>query len=920
MHILRLLVRTYFLVIITLLFVTCSSHRSKVYTIGFSQCIGDDLWRKQMINEMKIEASFHDNIRLIIEDAQGSSDLQIKQIQNLLNKKVDLLIISPNESQPITSIAEKAYLTGTPTILIDRKINSDKYSAFIGGDNYAIGKYAAVFLGNISRNDLKILEVWGLEGSSPAQERHKGFIDHIGNFPQLKIVRKISGKWLKSEAYKQALQIPDLEQFDVIFGHNEEMAKGVFEAFKARNLNVHNKVFLGVDALQGKEGGIQAVIDRKLTATLLYPTGGGQAIQVAKNILENKPYKKENILNTALVDSLNAPILQLQSVQINDYLEKIDTQLNKIKNLDYKYNNQQTLLYISIILMGLAFFLAILLFVAYNHSKRILSELKIKNEKIEQQRERLTVQREQLVEMNQKIEDVTSQKLRFFTNISHELRTPLSLIISPLERITEMSKNLDIKREIIVMRNNVERLQRLINQLLDFRKIEDQQMKLYVHEVNIVSLVKNIKSSFNYHAHIKEIEYNLEISCENIIIYCDLDKIEKVLLNLLSNAFKFTGKNGKVVVSVNENDEDVLISIKDTGKGIDKEHVQKVFERFYQGSSDSSSGTGIGLNLSKEYIDLHKGEIKISSEAGEGSTFTVILKKGTVHLNESYIIFDSVSESSHAIDNKYEAESTIQESVSDIQQKDYSLLLVEDDDNMRDYIKYRLERTYLIFTATNGKEAAELIKEKEISLIICDVMMPEMDGYEFCQLIKSNIAFSHIPIIMLTALASDQMLIKGLSFGADDYIYKPFNFKHLELKINNLLLLKQKMRESFKMEFLGSFTETELDNADKNFIKKVTSILDKYLMDNDISVEKISSEIGMSRIHLYRKVKEVSGSSPSEFFKIYKIKKSLPLLKAKNLSISEIAFRCGFSSPAYYSKCFREVLKVTPTDYQSIEN
>lgn len=902
-------------IVFGLAFVACSSHKSKVFTIGFSQCIGDDLWRKQMINEMKIEASFHDNIQLIIEDAQGNSELQVKQIQNLLNRKIDLLIISPNESQPITPIAEKAYTSGIPTILIDRKINSDKYSAFIGGDNYAIGKFAAIFLGNIPATELKILEVWGLEGSSPAQERHNGLVDQFKNFPQLRIAGKIPGKWLKEEAYKLALQVPDLSEYDVIFGHNEEMAKGVFEAFKARSIDVNNKIFLGVDALQGKDGGIQAVIDKKLTATFLYPTGGGQAIQVAKNILEKKPYKKENIINTAIIDASNAATLQLQSVQINDYLVKIETQVNKIQTLDNKYNNQQTLLHLSIVLMTLALFLSILLFIAYNHSKRILAELKDKNAKIEQQREKLTLQREQLVEMNQRIEEVTAQKLRFFTNVSHELRTPLSLIISPLERITELSRNIDIKREVIVMRNNAERLGRLINQLLDFRKIEDQQMRLYVQKVNIVGLVKNVKAAFNYQAHIKEIEYYLEIPDQEILLYCDLDKIEKVLLNILSNAFKFTGKNGKITVSVNGNVEEVDILIKDTGKGIGKEHAQKIFERFYQGTGDYSSGTGIGLNLSKEYIELHKGEIRLTSETGEGSTFTITLKKGKEHLYEDYITFETGNETLQKITEVQDSEAAQLEMTTDLETKEYNILLVEDDDNMREYIRNRLSGMYSIHTASNGREASEVIKEKEIGLIICDVMMPEMSGYEFCQLVKSNIAFSHIPIIMLTALAGDQQIIKGLETGADDYIYKPFNFRHLELKIRNLLLLRRKMRDSFKQEFLGSYTEIELDSADRNFVKKVTRVLDKYISDNEISVEKISVEIGMSRIHLYRKLKEITGSSPSEFFKIYKIRKSLPLLKSRNLSISEIAFQCGFSSAAYFSKCFKEVINMSPSDF-----
>lgn len=908
------LIRSITVLLLSCIFIfSCSNRKTKVYTIGFSQCIGNDLWRMQMINEMKIEASFHDNINLIFEDARGNSELQIKQIQSLLNKKIDLLIISPNESGPITQIAEKAYMNGTPTILIDRKIDSDKYSVFIGGDNYAIGKYAAMFLGNLTKKQLNILEVWGLEGSSPAKERHKGFIDQLKQYPNLRITGKVKGMWLKQEAFNQVLALNNPDQFDIIFGHNEEMAKGAFEAYADKKIDTNKKIFLGVDALQGKDGGIQAVIDKKLTATMLYPTGGGKAIQVAKEILDGKSYKKEYILNTALVDSSNAQILQLQSVQINDYLGKIETQLLKLKTLDNKYNNQQTLLYISVILMTLAIFLAILLYFAYLHVKRILLEIKLKNEKIDQQRERLTQQREQLVIMNHKIEEVTAQKLRFFTNVSHELRTPLSLLISPLQKILEINKYPEIKRELVVMKNNTERLLRLITQLLDFRKIEDEQMKLYISKINIVNLVKNLKAAFNYQAHTKGIEYLLVIPNENIDIYCDSDKIEKAFLNILSNAFKFIRKTGKIQITLSENDDEVLITISDTGKGISEEQLPRIFDRFYQGSGDYSSGTGIGLNLSKEYVELHKGRIEVASKADEGSSFTIFLKKGKAHLFESYIDFIPDSESKQEIFINQEPELI---ELKEQEPSEYNILIVEDDDEMRDYLKHQLKVDYSIYTATDGKDAFQVIRNVDISLIVCDVMMPEMDGFEFCNLLKTELAYSHIPIIMLTALAGEDQLIKGLTIGADDYLFKPFNYKHLELKIKNLLSFKKKLRESFKNEFLGSFTEVELNTTDKKFIKKITNILDKYISENDISVEKISVEIGLSRIHLYRKIKEITGTSPSEFFKIYKIKKSLTLLKENNLTISEIAYTCGFSSPAYYSKCFKEVFNISPSEYQ----
>ncbi len=912
--------RYYFIILlISLLLVSCSSKKEHIYTIGFSQCTGNDLWRKQMINEMKIEASFYDNIRLIIEDANGNSNLQVQQIKSLINKKVDLLIISPNESEPITPVAVNAFENGIPTILIDRKINSDKYSAFIGADNYAIGKYAAMFLGNLVKEKAEILEIWGLDGSSPAQERHKGFINQLKLYPNLSITGTVKGMWTKQDAFKKVLEINDINRYSIIFGHNDVMALGAYEAFLKRNVDIRHKIFVGVDALKGKDGGIQNVIDKKLNATLMYQTGGGKAIQVAYKILCGQKFEKEYKLNTAIVDNSNAEILQLQSIEINDYMDKIETQLRKIVQLDNKFNNQTTLLYFSIIFMLINFLLAILLFAAYHHTRRIYNELKLKNDKIIQQREELSQQREQLVIMNNKIEEVSNQKLRFFTNISHEFRTPLSLIISPLERIIEINKNPEINREIVVMKNNVDLLLRLISQLLDFRKIEDGKLKLFVKKTNIVNLIKNIKIVFNYQATIKEINYILNLNnIDELDVYIDNDKIEKVLLNVLSNAFKFSKKNGTICIELIDHPNEIEILISDSGKGMDSEQISKIFEQFYQGKEDYNSGTGIGLNLAKEYIEMHQGYIEVNSEINEGSSFSIHLKKGIDHLNQHEISFMDDLEFNQTVFNEkfIENEVTPNSDSLDFEKGEHCLLIVEDNVDMCLYLKNTLNHNYTIYTAFNGVDAFQVLKDNSVSLIVCDVLMPEMDGFEFCCKIKNDIAYSHIPVILLTALTGEENLINGLQCGADDYLYKPFNVKHLELKIRNLILFKRKLRDSFIQEFLGSPMEIPQDSMDKTFLKKVTHILEMYICENDISIEKISNEIGMSRVHLYRKIKELTGSSPSEFFKIYKIKKSLPLLKAKNMSISEIAYSCGFSSPAYYSKCFKDVFNISPSDFQ----
>ena len=293
------------------------------------------------------------------------------------------------------------------------------------------------------------------------------------------------------------------------------------------------------------------------------------------------------------------------------------------------------------------------------------------------------------------------------------------------------------------------------------------------------------------------------------------------------------------------------------------------------------------------------------------------MKKGIDHLKDNSILF--VSDKDRVEVSKINTSSYFSNVKNVDLQSEYTILFVEDDDEMREYLKHSFMDKYKIRTAINGNEALYILKNDEISIVVCDVMMPEMDGLEFCRLVKNDLAISHIPLILLTALSDEDNMIAGLTNGADDYLFKPFNNKHLELKIKNILLLKKKMRDSFKLEFMVSNKNElnkEVNTIDSKFLEKVTLVLDKYISEQEINIEKISADVGISRIHLYRKIKEITGFSTSEFFKVYKIKKSLPLLLSNNLNISEIAFQCGFSSPAYFSKCFKEIMNISPTDYQ----
>ncbi len=904
--------------LIALNFVSCTSKKEKVYTIGFSQCDGTSNWRKQMIHEMKIEASFHENIKLIIEDARGNSNLQVRQIQDLINKKVDLLIISPNESKPVTPIAGKAYRMGIPTVILDRKIESRGYSSFIGGDNYLIGKTAANFLNNLVKSPRNVLEVWGLKGSSPAQERHQGFRNYIKSNPNLKVVGEVYADWFGKVAYRKARVLPDLNQVQVVYAHNDEMALGIYEACREKKIDVSKMIFIGVDALQGIEGGIQAVIDRKLTATLLYPTGGGKAIQVALDILNKKPCQKEYQLNTALVDKTNAETLKFQFAQINDYLGKIETELQMLDKIETKYYSQKTIFYISVVLLCITLILTILLFFEYRNLKRTNQELHQKNIEISQQREELSHQHEQLMIMNERIEEVTAQKLRFFTNISHELRTPLTLMISPVDHILEMNKYPDIYHELVVLKNNIDRMLRMIGQLLDFRRLEVNEMKLYVRKLNIVSMVRVAKTAFNYQASTNRIDYSLIFPDEEIEIFCDEDKIEKVLLNLISNAFKFTPSMGEIHIDLNDEPDKVSISVTNSGKGMDQEQRAHIFNLINQEAEDYSHGTGIGLKMSKEYVEMHGGKIIVQSLPGEGSTFTVTLKKGKEHFHPDKTVFveetDYIPEVKHLL-RGLAGQTLSEESVPEA--REYNILIVEENDEMRDYLKERLKPEYRVYLATSGDDGMQVLHYAEIDLIICDAIMPDMDGSEFCMVVKSDLSISHIPIIMLTAQCEEEVKISHLSPGADDYLYKPFDASQLILKTKELLSLREQTQDYFRNDYFRSETVIEPDTSDKQFIQKVSLLLDQHIGDSGYGPDKIRKEFGLSRAALYRKIKDISGYTPGEFTDNYRVKKSLTLLANTEMKDNDIALQCGFESASHYAGCFKQVLGVSLSEYQA---
>ena len=882
-----------FLLVWLTLIVLCgctSSGKQKRHVIGLSQCMLDDAWREAMINDMRIEASNYDDVEIIIKDAQNNNETQIQQIRDLIRQKVDVLIISPYQSEPITAVAEEAYRAGIPTIITDRKVNTDQYTSFVGANNYEIGLAAGNYAAHYLPPNAIILEIWGLTQTSPAQERHKGFVDALREREDLSF-RKIEGQWLVDTARMELRKLEHPEQIDFVYAHNDMMAIAAREYFMAwDSIRGRDLRIIGVDAVAG--AGLEAVEDGRINASFLYPTGGEQVIRTAMRIIQGEPVDKFIPLRTAPVDHQSARTLLLQADQLQKYKQRIEAQRSRIDGLsDRFYFLRNSLGVISLLMIG---FIALSIYAFYINRKMRQANRK-------------------LISLNAEMKEVTAQKLQFFTNVSHEVRTPLTLILAPLDRLIVSLRESPYASDLGLIQKNANRLLRVINQILDFRKVEGKQEKLAVREIDLVPFVGEIKSYFDSMASVRAISYTFTSSIKQCTLWIDPDLLEKVFFNLLSNAFKFTPEGGSVRIELTEEGDRVFIQVIDTGSGIQPANLPHLFDRFY--TEDRSMGTGIGLHLVKEYIHMHGGEIHVESEPGQRTTFTVCLRKGKAHFEDSDLMETSVSHQA------YEASRLDDSETKEILSKTYpyTILITEDDDEVRCFLERELSLHFKIRTAANGKDALRVLEEEEISLVVSDVMMPEMNGFELCRTIKSQLPFSHIPVILLTALTDERQRIFGITGGADDYIQKPFHTDYVKIKIIHLLQERQKLRERLLEKLRDNkllLSEPEkVESIDDAFLRKFAEQIEAVYADPEYNVEKLSETLGLSRGHLHRKIKELTGTAPVEFLRTYRLNKATQLLRQNAYTVSEVAYRTGFSSPAYFSKCFKAVYGVTPTEY-----
>lgn len=732
------------LILFVTLFVSCSQGGRK-YKVGVSQC-SEDIWREKQNAELRMGTYFHDNVELCFAAAYDSDQRQIQQIDSLVETGIDLLIVAPNQVATITPAIDRAFDRGIPVIVFERKTNSEKYTAYMGADNYEMGRVMGQYIASCLKGKGRVIEIKGLKGSSPAIERHNGFMDAMGQFPGITVVDTLQGDWTEQSAFEAMSQFCKNNKdvsVDFVFGQNDRMAMGARRALLQNGTDkTRLPLFCGIDGLPGAEGGIQLVRDSLLEASYIYPTHGDQLLQLAVDILEGNPYEKEIHLMSALVTRDNANVLYMQDEELARQSARLD-QLN-LKATDYmkRLSNQRV-----INLLAVGFILLLLALVAG-----------------------FSLYRRQKARLNRERRLIERAKLDFYTRISHELRTPLTLIEGPLEQLAQTD---DIRQAapataglFDIVQRNTHQLTNLINKLLDAQTMKP------------------------------------------------------------------------------------------------------------------------GDDLSAQQIDAMTASQPVPTASQPES--------GNVTADEAKP----------------------------------SLLIVDDNADIRAYLRTILQNRYDLIEAADGQQGLDVAKREVPDLIVSDVMMPVMNGLQFCQQIKSDFVTSHIPVILLTARAMDNQQIEGFESGADAYITKPFSAELLLARIDNLLKSRRQLKNLWGAEPAAPAPAAPADrpskpepspepnatNIDDTFIERFKNVVEQNLADSDLSVEVIGQQLGLSRVQLYRKVKALTGTTPVDWLRKARLAKAKQILLASDLTVSEIAYKVGFTSPSYFTKCFKDEYGVVPGD------
>lgn len=923
-----------FLILIALL---PACRQKPKYHIAVSQCSYDD-WRLKLNDEMETQSLLYPDVELEIKSAYDDPERQRADIRAFIAEGVDVIITSPLDSENLNDVLDEARQAGIKVIVFDRQPSRPVYDMFVAADNPMLGQAAAEYLIDSRGGDAHILEIWGTTTSSPARGRHEGFVRALAANPSAACVASLEGDW--NEARAEALVdsiLPLHPDIDAIFAHNDRMAIGARKStLKASRPDI---VIAGIDAVPSL--GMKAVADGTIDATFIYPTAGKELIDLGVKAARGEPLENELIISTAQpVVRQNADMLLEINRSIADEKDKVDYLHSQVDLYTARHTEQRALLFAIIAIVILLAIVIFTLLRAYWTRRRSQEVLAAQNAQLMQQRDALA-------DLNQRLNEATQAKLVFFTNVSHDLRTPLTLIAEPVGRLAHAS-NLTPDQQLLIRLadKNVRILRRLINQILDFRKYENGKLNLRPVEMDIRLCFEEWAESFAHLAHKRHIRFSLEFGeLSRPTAALDQEKLERVFFNLMSNAFKFTPDNGVIRAHVSLSGGSFILKVSDSGRGMDSETLSHVFERFYQADKVEPRGSGIGLALVKAFANLHGGDVSVESAPGAGSTFTVTIPESHIE-TPAPRSGDPVPQSDPLSAPVAELSPIENPDPGEIDESKPCILVVDDTPDIRLLVRTLLKDDYTILEADGGKQGIRLASKYIPDLIICDVMMPDLGGMEVCRRLKEETSTSHIPILMLTACSLDEQRAEGYDSGADGYLSKPFDADVLRARCRALIANRRRLlaaqtdlipskkaesadtpRQSATPSDNNNNTETASARVKKaapnaamavenDFYRRFIAIVEQEIGNPDITVEEIGARLGLSRVQFYRKIKALTNYSPNEILRIHRLKKAHTLLTSTDSTVSEIAYSVGFSSPGYFSKCFKEYYSELPADLQ----
>lgn len=725
------------------------------------------------------------------------------------------------------------------------------------------------------------MEIRGLEQSSPAIDRHRGLTDALRGHPGVRLIDSRAGDW-SEESGERVMErmLNEVGQIDCVFGQNDRMALGARKALERRRPGSKTK-FVGIDALATPGGGIREVRDGRLDASYIYPTRGDKLLQLAMNILEHKPYQKENLLEAAIVTPDNAEVMLMQADEMGKQTDMLKELHSHVDRFLARYNYQKVLLILVILILSL--FLG-LLFLLYRG----------------------------LVLRRRMAEEAVSAKLQFFTNVSHELRTPLTLITAPVEQLAADPSLSDRQRSLLdVVRRNADILLRLVNEILDFRKVQNGKMRLHLAHFDLAPALRQWAEMFEPALKKKNLSLHVEAPA-HLFVRSDSYKLERICYNLLSNSVKYTPEGGEIWLRASQEAQRFVVVVEDSGIGIPEDKLKSIFERFFQVETPYTNGTGVGLALVKAFAQMLHGTVEAANRQPHGARFTVDFPTEQPDAGDVETVSLAETEQKMALADGASVRKENADTLTASEEKGprKHILVVDDNADIRTYLGSWLGKYYQVSCAADGKEGFETARREVPDLVLSDVMMPVMDGLELCRTLKADMATSHIPVVLLTARDMDESRADAYNCGADGYIVKPFNEEVMLARVRNLIESRRQLRSLFGSEAEGGGQ----NKPDCKFIDKLRGTIQQHLGDSDFSVEQLGGELGLSRVQLYRKVKAMTGQSPVEILREARLRRADRLLATTEKTIAEIAYEVGFSSPSYFTKCYKDFFGRPPKE------